>query len=107
MMNRKSFSLIARLLRHCNIAEGFFFYACKSNVGKVVALLVRVLYISLIFLVESRHDGIITFRHAAIDVFRPLSFGIDGLVDGKAYGVPCYPFAVPCSWHDVERAVNC
>ena len=106
-MNRKSFSLIARLLRHCNIAEGFFFYAYKSNVGKVVALLVRVLYISLIFLVESRHDGVITFRHAAIDVFRTLSFGIDGLVDGKAYGVPCYPFAVSCPRHDIERAVNC
>ena len=70
-------------------------------------LLVGILHIALIFGRESRHDGVITFRHAAIDVFRTLSFGIDGLVDGKAYGVPRYPFAVSCPRHDVERTVNC
>ena len=69
-------------------------------------LLVGILHIALIFLVESRHDGVITFRHAAIDVFRTLSFGIDGLVDGKLQRMPDYPFAVSCPRHDVERAVD-
>ena len=55
---------------------------------------------------QSRHHAVIRLTHDGVDVFRPLPYRIDGLVDGEAQRMPRDEMPVAHTRQNVERAVN-
>ena len=71
----------------------------------ICRLLVWILLISFIFRHKSIHDNLICLSHSFLFILHSFAFWHYGLVDSKRERMPYNPFHVPCTGHDVKRAI--
>ena len=85
----------------------FYFFPLPTGEGLGERLLlVRILFVSLKFRGQCRHDGLVTLVHCMFYILRSLSYWGDGLMDGEVERMPVGEVPVARAGHHVDASVD-